>query len=108
MYLRKANDKRTGRTYLSIVHGYRDMEGKSKTKVIHALGYLDELKKTHEDPVAYFTAVAKEMEVERLTSKSITITLDMNEQIDRKSANRKNYGCVLSVKYITSWKLTDS
>jgi len=98
MYLRKANDKRTGRTYLSIVHGYRDLEGKSKSKVIRSLGYLDELQKTYEDPIAYFTAVAKDMDLERRCAKCVTITLDMNEQIDKNAINRKNYGCVLFSK----------
>jgi len=45
MHLKKAHDKRNGRTYLSIVHGYRDTNGKSKSKVIKSLGYLDALEK---------------------------------------------------------------
>ena len=98
MHLRKAHDKRTGRTYLSIVHGYRDLEGKSKSKTIKSLGYLDDLQKTYEDPIAHFTAMVKEMEVQRQASKSVTITLDLNEEIDKNSINRKNYGCVLFSK----------
>jgi transposase len=98
MHLRKAYNKKTERTYLSIVHGYRDLEGKSKSKVIQSLGYLDELQKTHEDPIAHFTAIAKEMETERQAVKSVTITLDLNEPIDANGANRKNYGCVLFSK----------
>lgn len=42
MYLRKARNSKTGRTYLSIVHNYRDSEKKvSRTKVIRPTGYLD-------------------------------------------------------------------
>ena len=32
-----------GRKYLSIVHGYRDENGKVRKKTIRSLGYLDEL-----------------------------------------------------------------
>lgn len=46
MYLKKASNKKTGRTYLSIVKGYRDPETKKvKQKTVKGLGYLDELEK---------------------------------------------------------------
>jgi len=32
MFLAKNYSKKTGRTYLQIVHGYRDKEGKTKRK----------------------------------------------------------------------------
>ena len=93
MRLRANLDKRTGRTYLAIVHGYRDSDGKPKTKVVQSLGYLDILANDYDDPIAHFTAVAEEMENERKNTKSITITLNLAEQLDR--ANRKNYGHVI-------------
>ena len=31
MYLKKSYDKRKNRTYLSIIHGYRDENGKTET-----------------------------------------------------------------------------
>jgi hypothetical protein len=80
------------------VHGYRDTNGKSRTKLIQSLGYLDDLKKEYDDPIAHFTAVAKAMDDERISKKNITITLDLNEPINPKSVNRKNYGCVLFSK----------
>ena len=98
MHLKKAHDKRTDRTYLSIVHGYRDQEGKSKSKVIKSLGYLDELQKTLQDPIAFYTNVAKDMEEKRQASKNVTITLDLDEKIDAQNPNRKNYGCILYSK----------
>lgn len=61
MFLRKSFNKKASRTYLIIVHGYRDQFGKSKSKTIKSIGYLDELKK-HPDPIAYFTQIAKEMD----------------------------------------------
>ncbi|AGL00192.1 IS1634 family transposase [Desulfoscipio gibsoniae] len=95
MYLRKTYSKQTGRTYLSIVQGYRNKEGKSKQKTVQKVGYLDELKKEYDDPVAHFTAVAAAMDKERQAAKSVTITIDMTGQIDRNNANRKNYGYII-------------
>lgn len=95
MYLRKTYSKQTGRTYLSIVQGYRDKEGKSKQKTVQKVGYLDELKKEYDDPVAHFTAVAAAMDKERQAAKSVTVTIDMTGQIDRNNANRKNYGYII-------------
>lgn len=50
MYLRKATNKKTGRTYLSIVHNYRDKNTKStRAVIVKSLGYLDELEKEYDD-----------------------------------------------------------
>jgi len=98
MFLRKNFSKKTGRTYLQIVHGYRDKEGKSKTKVIKSIGYLDELEKKYDDPIAYFTKVAKQMEAERLKNKEILIKIDANSKVDRGVENRKNYGHIVFSK----------
>lgn len=98
MFLRKAYNKNTRRTYLSIVHGFRDTNGKSKSKVIESIGYLDELAQEYDDPIAHFTKVAADMETERQTAKNITVTIDMNEQIVPNGANRKNYGHVIFSK----------
>ena len=55
MFLKKANYK-NGRTYLSIVEGYRD-GGKVKQRTVKKIGYLDELINDFEDPVKHFTEV---------------------------------------------------
>lgn len=99
MYLKQATKKASGRTYLSIVHGYWDSEAKqSRTKTIQKVGYLDELEKEYEDPVAHFTALAEAMDRERRESKTITLELDSGEQLERGAANRKNYGHVIFSK----------
>ena len=95
MFLRKDFSKKTERTYLQIVHGYRDKNGKSKHKVIESLGYLDELKKDYDDPISHFTKVAKEMDSERLENRKITITFDTEDQLDRNTQNCKNYGHIV-------------
>ena len=65
MFLRKNFSKKTGRTHLAIVQCYRDIDGKNKHKTVQRVGYLDELQKNYEDPVAHFIAVAEAMDNER-------------------------------------------
>ena len=99
MYLKIANNRKTGRTYLSIVHGFWDCAAKqSRTKTVQKIGYLDELEKEYGDPVAHFTAVAESIEVERQANKTITIELDADAQLERGVANRKNYGHIVFSK----------
>jgi transposase len=98
MHLRKALNKQTGRTYLSIVQSYRDKQHKTKSKVIKSLGYLDDLEEKYSDPITYFTEVAKQMTAERNADKNVSITIDMTKQLERGGANRKNYGYVVFSK----------
>ena len=95
MFLRKNYNKKTGRTYLQIVHGYRDKDGKSRTKTIKSIGYLDELEKIYNDPIAHFKQVAKQMENERLKNDEITIKIKANSRISKDENNRKNFGHVV-------------
>ena len=57
MFLAKNYSKKTGRTYLQIVHSYRDKEGKTKRKVEKSLGYLDVLEKEYDDPISHFEQI---------------------------------------------------
>jgi hypothetical protein len=97
MFLKKCFNKKTGRTQLSISHGYRDHDGKSKHRTIRSLGYLDELQKKYDDPVAYFTMVARKMDKERLETKYVTLTFDANASLCG-GGNRKNYGHIIFSK----------
>src|SRR5574344_1153204 len=94
MYLRKSFNKKTGRTYLSIVHGYRDKElKKTRSVVIKSLGYLDELEKEYDDPIQYFTEEAKRMDAKRLLDNApVSFTITRDEVIPTESVNRKNFG----------------
>ena len=95
MFLRENYNKKTGRTYLQIVHGYRDKDGKSKSKTIKSIGYLDELEKVYDEPIAHFKQVAKQMENERLENDEITIKIKSNSRISKDEKNRKNFGHVV-------------
>jgi transposase len=99
MHLKRAHNRKTGRTYLSIVHGYWDSAAKqSRTRTVQKIGYLDVLMKEYDDPVAHFTAFADAMERERQSSRSVTFTIESDAQLNRGAANRKNYGHVVFSK----------
>ena len=86
--------KSNGRTYLSIVHGYRDKEtGKVRTKTIQSLGYEDKLKTKYPDPVAHFKKVVAEMNEKEAEERTPpTITLSRDERLEPGQDNRKNIG----------------
>ena len=78
MYVMKSGYK--GRTYLSIVEGYRK-DGKVRHKTIEKLGYLDDLEKQYADPIAHFKEVAKQMNKENIkeyTIKNINTKIIIN------------------------------
>jgi hypothetical protein len=88
-----------GRKYLSIVHGYRNKDtGIVKTKTIKSLGYLDELMKSHEDPVAHFKELAKKMTEEENARRNVIISFDMDETLSVDTDNRKNLGYAAILK----------
>lgn len=90
MFLRK-NKGHNNRVYLTIARGFRE-NGKSKQKHVVNLGYLDELEKQYEDPIAHFKEVAKNMTLEKEQSNPpMYIKLDEAELLT-KGNNRKNYG----------------
>jgi len=94
MFLKCVPIKKTGRIYLEIAHSYRDKDGKKKTKIHEKIGYLDELEKEMNDPIAYYKKYAKKLG-ER---KACWLEIPLNDQIDRKNAHIKNYGYIVLSK----------
>lgn len=74
LFLKTAKYK-NGKTYLSIVDGYR-VNGKVKQKVYKKIGYLEDLEKQFDDPISHFR---QEVEIlkKQFISK-ITTTFDIN------------------------------
>ncbi|MFA7157653.1 MAG: IS1634 family transposase [Bacilli bacterium] len=83
-------------TLLTYTVGYRK-NGKVKHKNIETIGYLEDLKKEYDDPIAHFKALAKEKtnaEINEYTIKNIR-----SKKIDTNSKN-KNFGyCILKQIY---------
>lgn len=100
MFLKK--DKRpNGKTFLSIVKGYRDpVTKKSRAKSMLKIGYLEDLYDKYDDPIAHFSALAKSMtEKEKFYNAPLEFSFNKNDVIDDKT-NRKNLGfLVLSYFY---------
>lgn len=102
MYVKQIFEKRTGRTFLTVVEGYREPgTGKVKQKTVMSIGYLDELEKEYDDPIAHYKSVAKKMTEEaKEASKLLTFNFVANETIDTSTVLRKNLGfSVLSYFY---------
>jgi transposase len=98
MYLKKSFNKKTGRTYLTIVHGYRDQSGKSRAKTIKSIGYLDQLSEIYADPIEHFTNVAKQMAQQKSRDDYLTFKIRSDARVEKNNANRKNYGHIVFSK----------
>ena len=69
MYLKKTPTPK-GRIRLSIVDGYYDKETKNSRQItIESLGYLDDLEKLYDDPIAHFTKRVKQLKKEKKLDK---------------------------------------
>ena len=90
MYLRKSLSN--GKIYLSFVQGYRDESGKSKQKTIEKIGYLEDLKKLYDDPIAHFKEIAKQRNAEEVNE---LVIKNINTKIIDESNPRKNLGYII-------------
>jgi transposase len=99
MYLKQSNFKKTGRTYLAIYETYRDPKSKKiKNRSIMKIGYLDELKKEYDDPVAHFKVIAKQMTEENKIKTIITLKIDTSTHMNKNEDNVKNLGYIILSK----------
>lgn len=99
MYLKKSYRKDTGRTYLVIAQKYRDpVTGISTDRTVKSLGYLDELEKEYDDPIAHFKEVALKMTEEENAQKRLTLSINMEEKLAPNTNNRKNFGYAAILK----------
>lgn len=108
MYLKKTYRKESGRTYLVIAQKYRNPRTNVSTdRTIKSLGYLDELKKTYEDPVAHFRKAARKMTEEDNAKKKITLKINMDEVLRGDSKGQKNLGYTAILKVYHELELDD-
>jgi hypothetical protein len=71
------NKKPNGRIYLSIVESYRGLETKKvRQRNVRNLGYLDELEREYDDPVAYFKDVTRKMTEEAKNEEETLLTFN--------------------------------
>jgi transposase len=99
MYLKKTYRKKSGRTYLVIAQKYRNPKTNISTdRTIKSLGYLDELEKKYDDPVAHFKEVARKMTEEDNAKKKLTLKINMEEKLPEDSKGPKNLGYAAILK----------
>lgn len=91
MYLNKQK-KPNGDIYLSIREKYHVPKVGSREKTIQSLGYLSTLKKTMDDPIAYYTQYAKELTAMKDSEKAKTITIDTSEKLSIGTDDVRNVG----------------
>ena len=91
MYLHKSRRK-DGRVYLALAEGYRK-DGKVRHRTVESLGYLDELQKTYDDPIAHFKQVCEEANAAaRAGRQGVQITIHPQQKIDKREVARKSVG----------------
>ncbi|MDD4422688.1 MAG: IS1634 family transposase [Eubacteriales bacterium] len=99
IYLKKTYRKQSGRTYLVIAQKYRNPKTNISTdRTIKSLGYLDELEKEYDDPIAHFQEVARKMTEEENRKKKLNLLINMGEQLTEQTDDRKNFGYVAILK----------
>jgi len=100
MYLKKTFRKDSGRTYLVIAQKYRNpMTSVSTDRTVKSLGYLDELEKEYDDPIAHFKEVARRMTEEEKAKKRLNLSINMDERLPEEAEGSKNfgYGAILKI-----------
>ena len=76
--------RKDGRVYLSIAQSYRK-DGKTSTRTVQSLGYVDELEKQYLDPIAHFKGVVDEMNKKRKEDCApITLSFTPEQKIDMR------------------------
>ena len=93
MYLKKTPNSH-GRIRLSIVDTYYDKVKKcSRQKTVESIGWLDELEKQYEDPIAHFTKrVAQLNEEKKKKQAPIHFTFYDSDRLRIDDDLRKNFG----------------
>ena len=72
--------------YLTITDAYRE-NGKVKRRSVMKIGYLSDLKKEYDDPIAHFTELAKKMtEEKKLTGGFQNVLIDFSQPAEDNKA----------------------
>ena len=97
MHLKRSPNKKTGRIYLSMAHTYRDREkGYPRTVTVESFGYVDDLAKVYNDPIAYFEKYVEEKNLaEKQEAAEYTITAKKNQRLEQNKSSRRNYGYII-------------
>jgi len=100
MYLRKVHNKKTGRTHLSMARNYRTKGMKyPRAENIETFGYLDELEKEYDDPIAHFKKYVEDRNLEeKQCASEYVITARKDQRLGVEISRRMNYGYIVVTK----------
>jgi len=102
LFIKKSRYK-NGKTYCSIVDGYR-VNNKVKQKVIQKYGYLEDLKQQHDDPDQFLQNELQKLKEQN--NKKVTIDIDLNEK-NSTEIDTFNIGYSYLKKIFLSLGITD-
>lgn len=93
MHLKKTPSP-NGRIRLSIVDTYYDKVNKtSRQKTIESIGFLDDLEKQYDDPIAHFKKRVEQLKIEKLEkNSSLVFHFFPKEKLEKNASLRKNTG----------------
>ncbi|WZL78276.1 IS1634 family transposase [Eubacteriales bacterium mix99] len=100
MYLKTVTNKKTGRTYLSMAQSYRKKGKKYPgSTTVESFGYLDDLQKVYDDPIAHFKAYVEEKNKEKALNDAEYIVKERKDTVlPENTAGRKNFGYIAILK----------
>lgn len=91
MYLYK-QPRKDGDTYLSIKEKYHVPKVGARERTIERIGLVSELKKTIDDPIAYYNNYAKQLTEEKNAKKNQTVEIDKSEELTVGTNDTRNVG----------------
>ena len=104
LFLKVAKYK-NGKIYLSIVDGYRDKNKKVKQSVIKKLGYLEDLKKYYDDPIAHFKNEVETLKKENRINIPSKLSIDENLEINNDVFLNLGYGFIKKIYQELNFKI---
>lgn len=95
----KKHGSRGGRTILTYTYGYRE-NGKVKHKNYETIGYLDELEKQYDDPIAHFRAEAKTRFKDFKPEEVLEYTINIEKRLSENTHSKPQYLSTLFLEEI--------
>ena len=93
MFLKQIPNKKSGKTFLSIVKPYKHKEsGNVRTRTILSIGYLEDIRDI-DDPIAHYTELARQMTLEANDlERTASIAYKPSARMEIGTATRRNIG----------------
>lgn len=91
MYL-KRQKRANGDIYLAVMEKYHVPKVGARERTVEGIGLLSELKKTIDDPIAYYENYARELTAKARKERSATVTINKNEKLEVGTNDMRNVG----------------